>query len=167
MPVSRAKRASNNKWDKENMKLVACKIRADKAEQFKEYAANMQTTPNALLRGYIYKCIGESPDETPNAETIQRDNEAALSAPVQPEEVEPDSTVAFHSEQVYDLTPHQRAAPVDVLGLSVRTYNMIRRAGCETVGELVEYLHTDKCVIPHEGKAYREIEDALDEFAGK
>ena len=34
--------------------------------------------------------------------------------------------------------------------------------------ELVrEYLHTDKCVISHEGKAYREIEDALNEFTGK
>lgn len=27
MSVSRAKRASNNKWDKENMKIVACKIK--------------------------------------------------------------------------------------------------------------------------------------------
>lgn len=63
MTVSRAKRASNNKWDKENMKLVACKIRADKAERFKEYAAEKQTTPNALLRNYIYDCIGERTDE--------------------------------------------------------------------------------------------------------
>lgn len=61
MPVSRKKRASNNKWDKENMKIVACKIRADKAEQFKQYAEDKQTTPNALLRGYIYDCIGEPP----------------------------------------------------------------------------------------------------------
>ncbi len=51
------------------MKLVACKIRADKAEQFKEYAADMQTTPNALLRGYIYKCIGETLEE-PVSESI-------------------------------------------------------------------------------------------------
>lgn len=62
MPVSRKKRASNNRWDKENMKIVACKIRADKAEQFKQYAEDKQTTPNALLRGYIYDCIG-APDD--------------------------------------------------------------------------------------------------------
>lgn len=61
MAVPRKKRASNNKWDKENMKLVACKIRADKAERFKQYAEEHGTTPNALLRGYIYTCIGEPP----------------------------------------------------------------------------------------------------------
>lgn len=61
MTVPRKKRASNNKWDKENMKIVACKIRADKAERFKQYAEDNKTTPNALLRGYIYDCIGEPP----------------------------------------------------------------------------------------------------------
>ena len=120
---------------------------------------------NAFLRTAIMKRVGEYvPDETPNAETLEAfaelDNGGGHSFGGTTEQlfssvVEPDSTVVFHSEQVYDLTPHQRAAPVDVLGLSVRAYNMIRRAGCETVGELGEYLHTDKCVIPHEDKAYR------------
>lgn len=59
MPVSRAKRASNNKWDKENMKIVACKIKKDDAEAFKQYADEKNTTPNALLRNYIYNCIGK------------------------------------------------------------------------------------------------------------
>lgn len=59
MPVSRAKRASNNKWDKENMKIVACKIRKDDAEAFKQYAEDNNTTPNALLRNYIYNCLGK------------------------------------------------------------------------------------------------------------
>ena len=62
MSVSRAKRASNNKWDKENMKIVACKIKKDDAEAFKQYADEKNTTPNALLRNYIYNCIGK--DET-------------------------------------------------------------------------------------------------------
>lgn len=64
MPVSRAKRASNNKWDKENMKIVACKIKKEDAENFKQFAENNNTTPNALLRSYIYKCIGKSETET-------------------------------------------------------------------------------------------------------
>lgn len=53
----KGKRASNNKWDKENMKLVACKIKKEDAEAFKQYADDNDTTPNALLRKYIYKCI--------------------------------------------------------------------------------------------------------------
>lgn len=60
MTISRAKRASNNKWDKENMKLVACKIKADKAEQFKQCAENNNTTPNALLRNFIYDYIKDN-----------------------------------------------------------------------------------------------------------
>lgn len=63
MAVSRAKRASNNKWDKENMKLVACKIKKEDAEAFKKYADDNDTTPNALLRKYIYKCIDKADTE--------------------------------------------------------------------------------------------------------
>lgn len=155
MAISKAQQKAVHNYVRNNYDRIELTVSPKGTkDQIKAHAAKKGET----LNGFINRAINE---------TIQRDNEAALSAPVQPEEVEPDSTVAFHSEQVYDLTPHQRAAPVDVLGLSVRTYNMIRRAGCETVGKLVEYLHTDKCVIPHEGKAYREIEDALDEFSGK
>lgn len=63
MTVSRAKRASNNKWDKENMKIVACKIRKEDADAFKQYADNNNRTPNSLLRNYIYQCIGKSETE--------------------------------------------------------------------------------------------------------
>lgn len=155
MAISKAQQKAVHNYVRNNYDRIELTVSPKGTkDQIKAHA----TKKGETLNGFINRAINE---------TIQRDNEAALSALVQPEEVKPDSTVAFHSEQVYDLTPHQRAAPVDVLGLSVRTYNMIRRAGCETVGELVEYLHTDKCVIPHEGKAYREIEDALNEFAGK
>ena len=60
MTVSRAKRASNNKWDKENMKIIACKIKVEKAEKFKKYAEDNSTTPNALLREFIDSCINEA-----------------------------------------------------------------------------------------------------------
>ncbi len=60
--VSKAKRKSNDKWDAENMKHVACKIRKEDAEAFKEYATERKTTPNALLRGFIFKCIGKKTD---------------------------------------------------------------------------------------------------------
>lgn len=60
MTVSRSKRAANNKWDKENMKIIACKIRKDYAERFKQYAADNGTTPNALIRSYVLKAIGEN-----------------------------------------------------------------------------------------------------------
>lgn len=63
MAVPRAKRAANNKWDAENMKIVACKIKKEDAEAFKDFAQANNTTPNALLRGYIYKCIDKEDGE--------------------------------------------------------------------------------------------------------
>lgn len=66
MAVSRAKRASNNKWDKENMKIVACKIKKEDAEAFKQYAEDNNTTSNALLRNFVYKCINKVETEFEN-----------------------------------------------------------------------------------------------------
>ena len=59
MPVSRAKRAANNKWDASNMKLVACKIKKEQAEKFNQYAKDNGTTSNSLLKGFILSCIGD------------------------------------------------------------------------------------------------------------
>ena len=63
MPVAKSKRNANNKWDAKNMKIVACKIKKEDAEAFKVHAKEQSTTPNALLRGYIYSCIGKTPTE--------------------------------------------------------------------------------------------------------
>ena len=60
MTVSRSKRAANNKWDTNNMKIVACKIKKTYADEFSQYAANKGTTVNALLKEYIYKCINKT-----------------------------------------------------------------------------------------------------------
>lgn len=60
MTVSRSKRAANNKWDTNNMKIVACKIKKAYADEFAQYAANKGTTVNALLKEYIYKCINKT-----------------------------------------------------------------------------------------------------------
>lgn len=63
MTVSRSKRAANNKWDKENMKIVACKLRKEQAEKFKRYAESNGTTANALLKSYVLEKIGEKDGE--------------------------------------------------------------------------------------------------------
>lgn len=57
MSVSEAQKKSRNKWDKENMKIVACKIKKEQAELFAQYAADHKTTVNALLREYILSKI--------------------------------------------------------------------------------------------------------------
>lgn len=62
MAISRAKRAANNKWDAQNMKIIACKVKKEDAEKFKAYALEKKTTPNALLRKYVYICIRKDTD---------------------------------------------------------------------------------------------------------
>ena len=47
--VSRAKRASNNKWDAENMVVLGCKVKRDKADAFRAACKAGGTTPNAVF----------------------------------------------------------------------------------------------------------------------
>ena len=47
--VSRAKRASNNKWDAENMAVLGCKVKRDKADAFRAACKADGTTPNAVF----------------------------------------------------------------------------------------------------------------------
>lgn len=62
MPVSDAKKKANAKWDSANMTTIACKLKKDKAQKFKEYCANIGKTSNAVLRDYVLDCIGETDD---------------------------------------------------------------------------------------------------------
>lgn len=58
--VSAAKRKANDKWDKENMATIACKLRKEDADAFREYAKQNNVTVNTLLRGFVFGCIGKS-----------------------------------------------------------------------------------------------------------
>ena len=57
MSVSRSKRAANNKWDKEHMKVIGCKLRKEQAEKFAQYAKDNGTTVSKLLKEFIFEKI--------------------------------------------------------------------------------------------------------------
>ena len=59
VPVSKAKIASNTKWDRENMQYLKCKLRNETAEEFKRYALERGTSVHALLKGYVERCLAE------------------------------------------------------------------------------------------------------------
>ncbi len=59
MAVSEAHKRGNRKWDKENMKIVACKLRKEQAERFKQYAEDNGTTVNALIKNFVLEKIGD------------------------------------------------------------------------------------------------------------
>lgn len=57
--VTRAKRASNNKWDAENMKVLGCKMRRDRAEAFQALCKIKGTTPNAVFQAAAEAFLAE------------------------------------------------------------------------------------------------------------
>lgn len=48
--VTEARKRANAKWDKENMVVLACKVKRETAEQFKAACAAQGTTSNAVLQ---------------------------------------------------------------------------------------------------------------------
>lgn len=58
-PVSEKKKITNARWDKNNMATLACKVRKEQAEAFKEYAANQGKTANTVLKDFVESCIDE------------------------------------------------------------------------------------------------------------
>lgn len=48
--VSPAKRKSNNKWDKENMVVLSCKVRKEYADRVRACCAANGDTVNSILR---------------------------------------------------------------------------------------------------------------------
>lgn len=57
--TSQAKRKANNKWDKENMATLGCKVKKEDAEKFRAYAIKCGKTPNTILREYVKECISK------------------------------------------------------------------------------------------------------------
>lgn len=61
MPTSKtpqAKRKANDKWDKENMTTLGCKVKKEEAAAFKDYSARQGKTANTVLKDYVMDCIG-------------------------------------------------------------------------------------------------------------
>jgi len=57
--TSESKRKANDKWDKENMTTLGCKVKKHEAEAFKNYAAQQGKTSNTLLKEYVITCIAK------------------------------------------------------------------------------------------------------------
>ena len=53
--VSPKKRASNHKWDAENMTVLGVKVRKDYAEEVKKKAKERGDTVNAILKAALDK----------------------------------------------------------------------------------------------------------------
>ena len=59
MAQTEAQKRASAKYQRENIASLACRVKKDQAEKFKEYCAGMGKTSNAVLRDYVLDCIGE------------------------------------------------------------------------------------------------------------
>jgi hypothetical protein len=59
--VTEARKRANAKWDKENMVVLACKVKRETAEQFKAACAAQGTTSNAVLQQAVKAFLDKRP----------------------------------------------------------------------------------------------------------
>ena len=57
--IPQAKRKSNNKWDRENMTVLCCKVRRDYAERLRAVIADNGDTVNAVIRRALDEYLSE------------------------------------------------------------------------------------------------------------
>ena len=62
---TKAKRASNNKWDAANMTVLGCKVRRDDADKYRAAAAAQHTTINAVIKQALND-LAESAESSKN-----------------------------------------------------------------------------------------------------
>ena len=63
MAPSDAQKKASAKYQKENIASLACRVKKEQAEKFKEYCAEQGKTSNSVLREYVLYCIKESDTE--------------------------------------------------------------------------------------------------------
>ncbi|MDE7301731.1 MAG: hypothetical protein K2N60_00275 [Oscillospiraceae bacterium] len=77
MAVSEAQKRASNKYNREHMATLGCKVKKEQAERFKQYAAEKGTTSNAMLSRYVLYCIGENDGKPAPDGTEREGNENA------------------------------------------------------------------------------------------
>lgn len=59
MAPSEAQKRASAKYQEKNIASLACRVKKEQAEAFKDYCASIGKTSNAVLREYVFECIGE------------------------------------------------------------------------------------------------------------
>lgn len=59
-PPTEAQKRASNKYNKEHMATLGCKVTKEQARAFKEFCESKDSTTNKELRNYVLSCIPES-----------------------------------------------------------------------------------------------------------
>lgn len=141
MSVSKAKQLSNKKHDSTHFKYQSVKLKIGEYESLKKAVELSEEPMNAFLRTAIMQRVNEYVCDSlpPRAAETPPAPEVSGEMPTAPED----------------------SKTVEELELSIRTYNAVKRAGCDTVGQLRAYISSEKCSFSKGGRTYKEIAEAL------
>lgn len=59
MPVSEAQKEASKRYHREHIASLACRVKKEEAELFKEYCEKNGTSVNAALRAYVLSIVME------------------------------------------------------------------------------------------------------------
>lgn len=68
MAVSEAQKKASNKYNREHMATLGCKVKKEDAEAFKAYCTAHGKTPNTELKDHVMRCIGKRDDTSTEGE---------------------------------------------------------------------------------------------------
>lgn len=60
MARSEAQKRADKKWQRDNIKTAACRLRTSEYDAFKKYAEDHGKTISGMLLEYVRRCISES-----------------------------------------------------------------------------------------------------------
>lgn len=63
MATSESQKRAAAKYHKENIASLACRVKKEQAERFKQYCKDRGATSNAVLRDFVLDCIGDTAKE--------------------------------------------------------------------------------------------------------
>lgn len=68
MALTEAQRRANNKYIRDNMTVLGCKVRKDYAEQIRTAAAQNGDTVNAIIKRALDQYLGGAQNEQPRTD---------------------------------------------------------------------------------------------------
>lgn len=127
---------SKRKYNEKSYDRIQLVVKKGKKEEIKSFAESKGYS----LNGFVNEAIDEKM--------------RILSEPAAPSAPESSGELSLPAEELNK--------DVSALPLGVREYNVIKRAGCNTIGELINYLSSDNCAIKKDGHFYRNIKAAVE-----
>lgn len=147
-PVSAAQKAATKRFEDKNYDKILLRLQKESLTS-KESIQKHAERAGESVNGYITKAI-----------------EHRIKSELAPEQPTPDSSAA-HEQSKSAAAPNIEGSSIEALDLSIRSFNAAKRAGINTIGELIRYIGSDGCIFDKDGRLYAEYVRSIKEYKNK